>query len=102
MLVDHSELLSGSGEIETANGRTDLQQIDGEGIVHEDFHHLAALEADQKALATRRTAGHFDVTDERIQDPLFLFHSGKRVTLESEGSAESRRLGDRGGGKRFI
>ena len=62
MLVDHSELLSGSGEIETANGRTDLQQIDGEGIVHEDFHHLAALEADQKALATRRAASNFDVT----------------------------------------
>ena len=45
MLVDYSQLLSGGGEVETTYGRTDLQQIDGEGIVHEDFHHLSAFQA---------------------------------------------------------
>ncbi len=49
MPVDHSELLARGVEIETRDGRADLQQIDREGIIHEDLDHLTALEADEEA-----------------------------------------------------
>ena len=83
MLVDYSEFLARGGEIQTTHGRTDLQQIDGKWIVHEYLDHLTAFESHQQTLATRRTARHFDVTDQRVQNPFFLFHAGERVTLKS-------------------
>ena len=50
-------------QIQTADGHIDLEQVDRERIVEEDFGNLAVLESDQQRLLVGRSADDFDVAD---------------------------------------
>jgi len=57
-------------QIQTADGHIDLEQVDRERIVEEDFGNLAVLETDQQRLLVGRSADDFDVADRGFQRPL--------------------------------
>jgi hypothetical protein len=54
-----------------------LEQKLGEGIVHEYLENLTVFQADKQAFAPDSSSNNFDVTNDRIKNPLSL-----SVTLE--------------------
>mmetsp|Transcript_79571 Transcript_79571/g.257702 ORF Transcript_79571/g.257702 Transcript_79571/m.257702 type:complete len:955 (-) Transcript_79571:1050-3914(-) len=81
-LVHDGQLLPPAGQVQAAHGRGLLDERHGEGVVHEDLHDVAVLEAHEEALALVRTAHDLDVADERVEVPLPLEDAVEGVELE--------------------
>ncbi len=72
VLVHHGELGAAGGQVQAPDGGADLQQVHGEGIVDENLEDLAVFQAEQEALALRRSAHHlrYSSVKDSVVDPV--------------------------------